>query len=212
MRENQGLGQRLELPIKLVSFTIMLWGILFFVTLFSIGLVLSEPGFWLSFAASYWVASAALSATSTYVVGRTLAEYYADALLLAEEYVPQLQPSCKEPRVYDAAADVAQAVAGFEQLSALWALSAASFGLLGLYNGILLYYLVRLGTRGLQGIGYSVSQDAPRTAGLAALSIASLGLGLFLVAYYVTRLLRDVETGIRNLVEEAETTWIPSVD
>jgi len=208
----RALAQRPAIPVRLVSLSIMLWGVLFFVTLFSIGLVVSKPGFWLSFAAGYWAASAALSAASTYAVGRVLAEYYAGALLLAEEYVPGLQPSCKEPRVYDAAADVAQAVAGFEQLSSLWALSAASLGLLGLYNGVLLYYLVRLGTRGLGGIGYSVSHDAPRTAALAALSVAGLGLGLFLVAHHVSRLLGEVETGIRALVEEAEATWMPSVD
>lgn len=196
----------------LVSAAVAAWGLLFFVSLFSLGLFLSDPGSWLGFAARYWLAAAVLSGASTFAVGRLLAEYYSEALLVAEEYAPGLQPSCKEPRVYDAAADVAQAVAGLEQLSSLWPLAAASFGLLGLYSGVLLYYLVRLATRGLRDLGYSVSDEAPATGSIAALAVATLGIGLLVEAYYVSRILSDTVTSVRSLVEEAETTWIPSVD
>ena len=196
----------------LVSAAVAAWGLLFFVSLFSLGLFLSDPSSWLGFAARYWFAAAALSGASTFAVGRLLADYYSEALVVAEEYAPELQPSCKEPRVYDSAADVAQAVAGLEQLSSLWPLAAASFGLLGLYSGVLLYYLVRLATKGLRGLGYSISEEAPATRSMAALAVISLGVGLLVEAYYVSRILGDTVTSVRSLVEEAETTWMPSVD
>jgi hypothetical protein len=177
---------------SLTAVAITAWGLIFFASLFSIGLLLSDLNTWLPFVARYWLAAAGLSAASTYAVGRLLAEHYSLVLRVLEDNEPRLLLRCPEPKAYDSVAKMAQVVAGFEQLSSLWLFSAASLGLFNIYSIVYTYFLVKLGNRAIEEITEKrACYTAPRVALVSALLVASLGLLSVVPGYFVNKLLAN---------------------